>query len=231
MYRNRNTQKNATPIYDKLLSMPLFQGMTRGELEHIVATARLDFKTVQPCTPIVAEYEPCDRLIFIIDGTIKVQTYADDRSFSLIETLSAPQLLQPERLFGLTQHFTHTFSADTLCHLFAISKSDIVNFIHQSEIFRINIMNTISARCQRSERTMWRHGQSTTRRRIVKFLSDHCMTHHGEKEAYIVMNVLAREVNDSRREVSDALKQLKADGLLTLERGHIIIPNMEKLLD
>ena len=44
------------------------------------------------------------------------------------------------------------------------------------------------------------------------------------------MQQLAQEMNDSRIDISRALNQMQADGLLTLHRGRIEIPMLERLL-
>ena len=44
------------------------------------------------------------------------------------------------------------------------------------------------------------------------------------------MNQLAAELNDSRLDISHTLNDMQADGLLTLHRGRIEIPMLEKLL-
>ena len=44
------------------------------------------------------------------------------------------------------------------------------------------------------------------------------------------MEQLAREVNDSRLDVSRALNAMQRDGLLVLRRGRIEIPSLEHLL-
>ena len=44
------------------------------------------------------------------------------------------------------------------------------------------------------------------------------------------MKQIADELNDSRIDVSRALNQMQAEGLLTLRRGRIEIPMLERLL-
>ena len=44
------------------------------------------------------------------------------------------------------------------------------------------------------------------------------------------MKQLADELNDSRLDISHALNAMQADGLLTLHRGRIEIPMLERLL-
>jgi DNA-binding GntR family transcriptional regulator len=44
------------------------------------------------------------------------------------------------------------------------------------------------------------------------------------------MTQLAAELNDSRLDISRALNEMEDDGLLTLHRGRIEIPMLERLL-
>jgi DNA-binding GntR family transcriptional regulator len=45
------------------------------------------------------------------------------------------------------------------------------------------------------------------------------------------MTQLAKEINDSRLDVSRALNRLEMQGWLTLSRGHIDIPSIESAFD
>jgi DNA-binding transcriptional regulator YhcF (GntR family) len=44
------------------------------------------------------------------------------------------------------------------------------------------------------------------------------------------MNQLAAEINDNRLNVSNALNDMEAEGLINLHRGSIHIPSFERLL-
>ena len=44
------------------------------------------------------------------------------------------------------------------------------------------------------------------------------------------MTQIAQELNDSRLDISNALNGMQADGLISLHRGRIEIPMIEKLL-
>jgi DNA-binding GntR family transcriptional regulator len=46
----------------------------------------------------------------------------------------------------------------------------------------------------------------------------------------MLMNQLAADLNDSRLDISKSLNQMQEDGLLTLHRGRIEIPMLERLL-
>jgi hypothetical protein len=64
----------------------------------------------------------------------------------------------------------------------------------------------------------------------VRFFFSHCLYPAGPKTFYVLMTQLAQELNDSRLDVSRALNEMQADRLLTLHRGRIEIPMIERLL-
>lgn len=215
--------------YDNLLALPLFLGMSRDDLQKAAGQTRFDFRKIEPNTVIAAKGDPCSHLYFLLDGKVKVQTCCKDNSYSMEETLTPPDAFQPERLFGLHQHFTHTYTALTPCSLLCITKQEALQLSTDFIIFRINLLNLISTQSQRYN---WRTLQTpplTLDERIARFFSSLCIRPEGEKTLHITMRRLALENNDTRINVSRALNRLQARGLLRLQRGRITVPSMENL--
>ena len=59
---------NDLQLYKQLLSLPLFQGLSKGDLEEVVTHTRLGFETYNEGQYIVQENAPCHQLIFILKG-------------------------------------------------------------------------------------------------------------------------------------------------------------------
>ena len=57
----------------------------------------------------------------------------------------------------------------------------------------------------------------------------HCKRPAGEKHIKIKMETLAKELNDSRLDVSKALNNMKAEGKIMLTRGMIHVPHAERI--
>ncbi|MBR5690279.1 MAG: cyclic nucleotide-binding domain-containing protein, partial [Prevotella sp.] len=95
----------ALNIYERLLLLPLFQGMSKADLNSLAGQTKFGFQRFEAGKTIVSEGEICDRLCFLMNGELSVTAEADDHSYSLTETMTAPDILQPERIFGLTQRF------------------------------------------------------------------------------------------------------------------------------
>ena len=65
-------------LYDSLLSLPLFLGMTCYDFQNVAGKTRFDFQKLEAGETIVEEGTSCTRLYYLISGDIKVITQADD---------------------------------------------------------------------------------------------------------------------------------------------------------
>lgn len=98
-------------LYDTLLSLPLFLGLSRNDLHHAAGITKFDFQKIKEGELIVGEGECCQHLFFLLTGDVNVITDADDHGYRIEEDITAPEIFQPERIFGLSQRFTHTYIA------------------------------------------------------------------------------------------------------------------------
>lgn len=217
-------------LYDKLLQFPLFQGMSRNDLDDIVAYTRLGFHKFRTGDDIVREGYDGNHLYFLVDGKIKIITSAADRSFTFAEYRLSPETFQMEALFGLSHRFSHTYQASSDCNLISIAKEDVRKFYNTFLVFRINYINLITSRLQKSDDNMWRTTPPDTRHRIVNFFRSHCLYMSGEKDIDIKMAKLAEELREARSHISRTLNEMAEEELIQLSRGKIHIPALEKLL-
>lgn len=218
-------------LYDSLLVLPLFLGMSRNDLQQAAGSTRFDFKKIDAGETIVQEGEICQRLFFLITGDITVITEADDHGYQIEEDIMAPEIFQSECIFGLTQRFTHTYVAKSNCSLMSISKQELSKLSDIYEIFRINLLNVISTLTQKNNRHNFRVPPKNLIERIIRFFELHCIRPAGEKTFHIKMTRLAEELNTKRLYISHALNDMQSEGLLTLSRGKIQVPALEKLIN
>ena len=220
----------ALQIYDQLLKFALFQGLSRDNLAQVAGQTKFGFLKVAAGQVVVSEDDACTQLYFMLSGLLRADTRSDDRSYSVVEQLQAPFILQPEAVFGYNQRYTHTFRAQADCSFITISKDEVLRLSEEFLVFRLNLLNLYATQSQKLLRQPWRHRPDTLADRIVRFLSQHCIYPAGPKTFYILMTQLADELGDSRLDISRALNQLQRDGLLHLHRGRIEVPHMEHLL-
>ena len=81
-------------IYDQLLQFPLFQGMSRDDLEIVAGHTRFGFTKMPAGKLVIKNGSACQQMFFLINGSVKIQSYADDNGYSVEETVSAPSSRQ-----------------------------------------------------------------------------------------------------------------------------------------
>ena len=217
-------------IYEKLLLFPLFQGMSRDDLEQVAGHTRFGFSKISAGSTVVAEGDDCHQLYFLINGSLRVETTADDHGYMVVEQLDAPVILQPEVIFGYTQRYTHTYIAQTDANFIIVGKDEVLRLSEDFLVFRLNLLNMFATQTQKTLHLLWQHVPESLEDRIVRFFAQHCIYPAGPKVFHILMNRLASELNDSRLNVSRALNDLQREGKIVLRRGRVEIPLMERLL-
>ena len=218
-------------LYHTLLSLPLFQGLSKQDLEIVVESTKFGFDKRPAVVAVIKSGSPCTSLNFLLSGELEATWRSADGGYSVTEMIHAPALIEPERLFGLTQRYEGNYTAKTPCHFITIDKAETVVLTENYMIFRFNLLNLLSTQAQKMRRYFWQQPPSDLCHRIVRFFQSHCQHPAGEKHFHILMNRLAEEVGCSRLDVSHSLHSMQAAGLLQVHRGKVVIPALERLLN
>ncbi len=216
-------------FFDRLLEVPLFQGIGRQEFLEIVGKHRFAFHKKKGTSVVVCQDNVCNSLVFVLGGEFCIEHVSDDHSFSLLEWGLAPAVMQPERLFGLHNRYGQTVRAVSDVQLLEIDKRSVVEILSHFEIFRINFLNLVSTRVQYSLRRLWKSFPESMEERFVQFVANRSLRPAGRKELRISMVKLADELGATRLTVSKTLRELEMRGLLTVGRQRIDIPSFEAL--
>lgn len=216
-------------MHERMLELPLFQGMSRSDLADIISTLSFRSLTFAKDKTIVSEGDTCQSLCFHLSGTISTTCRADDGGYSIEERFTAPGIIQPERIFGMTQRYSRTVTAVTPCTFIRIDKSEVLQLAEGYEIFRINLLNMVCTQSQRLNHQPLRTKPHDIRSKITRFITDRCLRPAGEKTVRIKMQRLADEIGESRLNVSRALNGLHSQGIIALRRSEIHVRAIENL--
>lgn len=216
-------------MFERLLQLPLFQGLTFQELSDLMAQIRLNFVRYKAGEEIVIQGEPCQKLLFIIHGDISTTYNNTEKHFRLTETLPPIGVLEPYNLFGMYQKYSRTYQFDTNGSILSIDKKEIVNPLMQSEIVKINMLNLLCNRYQQTAKKLCEMPDETVQNKIAKFIWSYSSVPKGKKEVYIKMTDLANLIHETRLKVSKALKEMQEQGMVTLQRGGIIISDIQDI--
>ena len=218
-------------MFDTLLQLPLFQGMTLDDLTMIVEKAKMHFEKRKQGEVIEQAGTTCSQFTFILKGEVEVTTVSPDGVYAFTEYFSSPYLIEPQSLFGLYTTYASTVRAIGEVATVRIDKPTIAQVLFNYEIFRLNYQNIISGRAQNLQRKLWVTPAGLLRDRITQFFLVHLERAVGRKVVKIKMENLALMVNETRLNVSKVLNQMQDEGLLTLHRGEIEIHEASLLLD
>ena len=217
-------------FFDRLVELPLFQGIGRKEFMNIVGWNRLSFGKCKNGASLVCEDELCTSLVFVLNGSFCTEYVSDDRAYRLTEWGSAPAVLQPENLFGLRTRYTATVRAAGDVQHLEIDKRSVAEILSKFEVFRINFINLVSMQAQYARRRLWKTRAASPEARFVQFVVDRSSRPAGHKEIGIGMVRLADELGETRLTVSRMLHRLEEKGLLQVGRQRIDIPLLERLV-
>ncbi|MBO4441984.1 MAG: Crp/Fnr family transcriptional regulator [Bacteroidaceae bacterium] len=218
------------PMYDTLLSLPLFQGMSQTDFNSLLQKIRLDFIRYEDGDVIIEKGNRCGSLAFLINGTVESSRSGMDGNFTFSELIEAPFLIEPYSMFGRAGSYQRTYTAIGSCSFLMVDKQYIYTELGKYNICRMNLLNILSGRVQQLDSHIWSLDGMSLRERIIRFIKGLSDIQSGQKRLAIKMNDLATLMDATRLNVSRELNALEKDGLISLRRKEIFIPALENLI-
>ena len=219
-----------TTMYDKLLKLPLFQGLSKNDLTVILEKVKVEFRSYSPKEYIIKQNTPCTELIFLLDGRVRACVTDTTYKYSLCEEISDQLIIEPYSLFGMRPFFNASYKAETDVNTLVLKKEYILPLLCKYDIFNLNYINLLSNRAQTMQQKLWNTHIGSTLEKIVNFLALRCMLQYGTKELSITMEDLANLLDDTRINVSRALNRLQELGYISLSRKVIKINDLKDLI-
>ena len=216
-------------MYDNLLLLPLFQGLSKNDFTTILEKVRFHFLTYQEGETFIRQGETCQQLCFLLNGKAVAQTTVEKPDYTLSETIDAPTIIEPQSLFGMQPKYTATYQAKTQVKVLTIDKSYIFTELDKHEIFRLNFLNILSNRVQTASQKIWNTHIGTLNEKLVNFIALRSQNPGGEKILQITMEDWANLIDETRINLSRLLNELQGKGLVQLKRREFFIPDFKKL--
>lgn len=216
-------------MYNTLLQLPLFQGMSRTDLSEVIEKVKFHFLKFKAQKKILVQGEQCDKLVFLLHGELISETTAPCGTFSMVETFDRPQIIEPHSLFGKCPCYKATYTAQSDVSLLTIDKLYIYGVLDKYEVFRMNLLNLISNKADQLHEHIWSITPRRLEGRIAHFVRSICSTPNGVKTLRIRMGDLAKLLDDTRLNVSKVLNKWEEAGIIEMRRKEYIFRAMENL--
>ena len=136
-------------MYDILLQLPLFQGLSQEQLTLIIEKIPFHFRKFRSNEYLIHEGDECKDIIFILSGRVRMITPTFKTSILIAEDFVAPY----------TVPFTSFFGSDTTsrCSIYAqgqvgamvLDKTNFLNLIERNRVMLVNVLNILSANAQK----------------------------------------------------------------------------------
>jgi CRP-like cAMP-binding protein len=217
-------------MYEALLQLPLFQGLCTDDFTCIIEKVKFHFRSYSGNEVIMNQGDACNQLAFLLEGNLLSKRTDDKHGFKLIETITAPAIIEPYSLFGMYPYYESTYQAQEEVKLLVIDKSYILSELSNYEIFRLNYLNLLSNRAQVNQRKLWNTHIGSLEEKLANFFLSRCLKPEGTKTLQIGMEELAGLINETRINVSRKLNELREKSIILLRRKEIHIPEMADFL-
>ena len=223
--------QNLSTRYALLTRLPLLQGISSTELLVWEDALRLDIDEFPASKqPLIRQGDNCSQLLYLVEGELLREHRSADSLYVTHSTLKAPSVIEVDRLFGLQPTYQYTYWAKTDVKMLGIRKSLLGSHLMRSEVFRLNLLNLLSAIAQKKVEALRPRKLSNVEERLKHFVGTLFPACEGEVEVSIKMTDLAQYIGDSRLIVSRLLNRLNREGSIRLGREHFAIKDIQAFL-
>lgn len=210
-------------MYEKIMDLPLFKGVSEAHVSAFLASTHLEFKTYKAGDLIIRVGDPTNALTFVLSGEVSLLHSNVVASMSLQESRGEGAVIGADSLFGIDQTDCATVSALSDVGVMRISKTQYCNLLMQDEIYRINYFNYLSLRSQRMLRAI-RHLSEGTVREFLSLLIMSFTTADSRDIRFVAEDgALAGMLHRSGQELMAELRKLRRQGLISIEGKNILI--------
>ncbi len=219
-------------MFDKLLHLPLFQGVSHETLSTTVEKVPFHFLKFKRGEKIIDRGDKCTHVRFIISGNVKITYESKKLKFSISHELTGPEVIAPDYLFGLDTSYPFTLKAIDECGILQLSKNDYVSMLQNDNVFLYNILNYLSRNSQSFKSQLLNAEQVTVTERLVMLVS----AFSSQKSKNIVLEFrqrdLCRILGARRPALITTINQLKDAELIEMPNNStIVISGRKQLLE
>ena len=157
-------------IYDLLLELPLFQGLSHDQLTAIVEQVAFRFERFQPGDVIVEAGAPCSEVTFVLSGEVEQQTLLAEGRLTVVQTFEAPQTITFCNLFGTQTAQPSSLKALTQVGVMRVAKEQFLKMLQLNRVILVGALNILSAHAQKQHHVLAAAVQPDATLRLASWL-------------------------------------------------------------
>lgn len=202
--------------------------VSSGEKEKSEFSEHAAFSKIPAGTMLAWEGDPCHYFSIVLSGSVRVYKLGENgREITLYNVQAGESCMLTA--FGVLSksHFPALAIADTDVEAALVPAQKFREWVNGYEIWRNYVFEKISNRLVEILTTMESALFNRLDARIAEYLIRHAEA--PEQTIHTTHDRLAKDLGSSREVVSRILAELKQNGVVSLERGRIVVSNMNEL--
>ena len=217
-------------MFELLLQLPLFQGLSTDTLSALVEKYPFHFLKFRDGDKIVEVGETVTHARFIVSGNVRLNMPFNRLQVTLSQTLTAPQVLGPDWLFGMTTTSPYDVAALGDCGILQITKSDYITMLQSDKVLLFNILNYLSLRGQRSATSMMDIQQGSVSERLALLVKTFTTRTSSDVELTFRQKDLCTLLGTQRNSMQKAMNELTEKELVNFSSNKLEILNLRDFL-
>jgi CRP-like cAMP-binding protein len=217
--------------YSLLSISPLFRGLTKVEIEAILAGIPHRIKKFQAGYLISQSGEPVNSLIVVLNGIVKGEMVDYAGSVIKIEDIPAPGALATAFIFGNRSRFPVNVIAVSDGELLLIEKSDFLKILMINDIILVNFLDMISNRSQFLSEKIKFLNFKTIKGKFAHYI----LQKAGKENSTVVLDMTQNDIADffgvARPSVARVIRELEEEGYIAAKSKNIKIIDKKGLAD
>ncbi len=137
-------------MYEILMNLPLFKGVSHDRISEIAEKSKFHFLKYPAGEKFISAGEPCTHIRFIVSGSVRATISNNDGRFRVAQTLSAPDVISPDFLFGRHTIYPADVVALEPTGILQIDKNDYIKILNSDPVFLFNFLNLLSMNAQKA---------------------------------------------------------------------------------
>ncbi len=218
-------------MFDLLSEIPLFRGVTRERIAQTVGSTKFHFLKYNAGQTVAVTGENCTHLQIILSGKVRVSIANSDGRLVVEQTLSGPDVIVPDFLFGPVTVCPATVTALEEASVIKISKNDYVKILSSDNIFMYNYLNYLSMNAQKCVEGVLAMTSGSIEERLAMWII--ALTQPGGTD--ITVTCKQRDLNAmfgvARSSFIAALDRMADRGIITYVPGKISVTDRRRVLE
>ena len=205
-------------MYQQLMQLPLFQGVSTEKITSLVEKLPFHFLKYRNGEQVLTMGDACTHIKFVVSGKVRVEMPCAHLRVTIEQTLTTPNVLAPEYLFGRETVYPFSVYADG-------------PWINSDKVFLFNILNYLSSGSQRSVSSSLSVKDGSVSERLAILVQSLVIAGASDVILRYKQKDLCALLGTQRTTLITMLDKLSDDGIVEYDSNAMTVLDMRKLMD